>query len=64
MLPEHSPSKRKFRVNVGHNQVVVEGQDRREAIQIARTRLSLEMPRLWDVIFRMEDERFHVEEAA
>lgn len=58
------PTKRRFRVHVGHNHVDVEGHDAREAIQAARSRLSLEMPRLWDVIFHMEDHRFRVEEAA
>lgn len=64
MSYESGPSKRKFRVHVGHNQVDVECQDEREAILAARRRLLVEMPRLWDVIFKMEDARFRVEEAA
>ena len=54
----------RYRVQVGHTATTVESDSPLEAIQEARRRLCLEMPRFWDVIIRMEDSRFEVTEEA
>jgi hypothetical protein len=53
---------RRFRVRVGHSEVSVEGRDAQDAIGRARTALSREMPRLYDVIYHMDPSRFDVTE--
>ena len=52
--------KRTYKVEVGHNSVMVESASPEEAIRAARTRLSLELPRLWDVIQKLDPEKFSV----
>jgi hypothetical protein len=52
--------KRIYKVEVGHSSVMVESANPEEAIRMARTRLSLELPRLWDVIQKLEPEKFSV----
>lgn len=52
--------KRTYKVEVGHNSVLVESASPEEAIRAARTRLSLELPRLWDVIQKLDAEKFTV----
>lgn len=52
--------KRTYKVEVGHNSVMVESASPEEAIRAARTRLSLELPRLWDVIQKLDAEKFSV----
>jgi hypothetical protein len=42
--------------------VTVSGNSAAEAVLHARRRLAGEMPRLWDVIYRMSEEEFRVEE--
>ena len=49
-----------YRVRLGHNEVRVEGRSVGEAIQHARRRFCQEMPRLWDVIHKLDDDRFLV----
>jgi hypothetical protein len=49
-----------YRVEVGHVTLSVRGASPAEAIRIARSRLCLELPRLWDVIRSMDDSRFRV----
>jgi hypothetical protein len=49
---------KKFNVTCGHHLIVVEAKNEREAIDEARRRLSVELPRLWDVISSMEESRF------
>ena len=44
------PTKRLYKVEIGHSSVVVESATADDAIRAARTKLSLEMPRLWDII--------------
>lgn len=51
----------RFKVQVGHESLLVRGLDRSEAIREARRRLCMELPRMWDVIQGLEDERFGVE---
>lgn len=53
--------KKTFRVKLGHAEVSVEGETREEAIRQARRRLSLDMPRLYDVIQRIDDNEFRVD---
>ena len=55
---------KKFSVRLGHTTLVVEADSVREAIEIARRRLGAELPRMWDVIYRMADSAFCVEDAA
>ncbi len=51
---------RTYRVDVGHSTILVESTSIEGAIRAARTKLSLEMPRLWDVIQRMTPDKFNV----
>lgn len=54
------PGKRIYKVDMGHSSVMVEGLSTEDAIRIARTKFSLEMPRLWDVIQQLAPEKFNV----
>jgi len=58
-LPE--PPAAYYEVRLGHASVVVVGHSEAEAIRAARLRLSDEMPRLWDLIHRLDASRFHVQ---
>lgn len=49
-----------YQVSVGHFTVQVAGRTRDEAIQEARRKLCHELPRMWDVIQGLEDNRFQV----
>lgn len=49
-----------FEVKLGHLQLVVRGATKDEAISQARMQLSREMPRMWDVIHKLDDSRFDV----
>jgi hypothetical protein len=49
-----------YRVTVGHVSVAVECSSSAEAVRLARTRLCVELPRLWDVIRTMDASRFKV----
>jgi hypothetical protein len=51
-----------YKVRIGHTEVTVGGNDASEAVRNARRRLAGELPRLWDVIYRMSEEEFRVEE--
>jgi hypothetical protein len=51
----------RFRVEVGHSQVIVLAHDAAEAVREARLAFGRDMPRLWDVINRMEDGQFVVQ---
>ncbi len=52
---------REYRVVVGHTSVRVFGTSRDDAIRNARKRLCLEMPRMWDVINRLDPRSFQIE---
>ena len=43
-----------YEVRIGHTRVRVQGRSDEEALQQAKNRLCMEMPRLWDVIQAME----------
>jgi hypothetical protein len=58
----HGP--RRFRVKVGHSLCTVECETQEQAIRLARTKMCADMPRLWDVIKKMPDAHFRVEEAS
>ena len=53
---------KKYRVKLGLAEVVVECYSKDEALRLARTKLSDDMPRQYDVIHGAEDEKFQVEE--
>ncbi len=53
---------KKYRVKLGLVEVVVECRSKDEAIRLARTKLSDDMPRLYDVIHGAEDQEFQVHE--
>jgi hypothetical protein len=55
------PQNREYKVIVGHASVRVFGHSREEAIQNARMRLCREMPRMWDVIERLDARSFQIE---
>jgi len=57
--PEHEP-KNTFHVRVGHTTVTVKVHSREDAIEHARQRLCLDMPRMWDVIQSLGHHRFEV----
>jgi len=60
----HNPSPViSYRVRVGHAEVTVRSHSQAEAIQMARRQLCSDMPRLWDVIHRMDDRQFLVDPA-
>jgi len=61
MSGERSLTK-KYHVKLGHVEVVVECRSRDEAIRLARTKLSEDMPRLYDVIHGAEDQEFQIDE--
>ncbi len=61
--PERQPVYiHQYKVRIGHTEVTVGGNDTSDAIRNARRRLAGELPRLWDVIYRMSEEEFRVEE--
>ena len=49
-----------YRVRLGHSEVRVDGLSASDAIRNARRRFCQEMPRLWDVIHQLQDDRFQV----
>ncbi len=49
-----------FEVRVGLMRVVVRGTTHEEAITNARTQLSRDLPRMWDIIYGLDDSRFDV----
>ena len=61
MSGERSLTK-KYRVELGLVEVVVECRSKDEVIRIARRKLSDDMPRLYDVIHGAEDQEFQIDE--
>ena len=53
---------KKYRVKLGFSQVSVECSSKEEAIRLARTKLSDDMPWLYDVIHSADDKQFQVNE--
>jgi len=50
-----------YRVQLGHTSTTVQGRTRAEAIHAARRALCKDMPRMWDVIHKLNDDQFIVE---
>ena len=59
--PDSTGRKNKYHVRLGHAQTTVVCGTRDEAVRLARQRLSVEMPRLWDVIHSIADKDFRVD---
>jgi hypothetical protein len=55
------PDTKTFEVHVGLARVRVEAHSPDEAIQIARQAFCREMPRMWDILNSLADERFVVQ---
>jgi hypothetical protein len=53
---------KKYRVKLGLFEFEIECRSKDEAIRLARTKLSDDMPRLYDVIHDIEDPEFQVDE--
>ena len=49
-----------YLVEVGHYSVEVQSVSAADAIREARKQLCQQMPRLWDVIQSLRDDKFHV----
>jgi hypothetical protein len=58
--PTTNGDTRTYRVEVGHNSVIVQSTSVEGAIGAARTLLSLQLPRLWDVIQKLTPDKFSV----
>lgn len=54
----------RYRVRVGHLEVVVIARDEAEAIAFARREMARELPRFYDLIRALEPERFELHKAA
>ena len=54
----------RYRVRMGHMQVVVVAHDETEAIALARRHFSQELPRFYDLIRALEPTRFELHKAA
>jgi len=54
----------RFFVRVGHTTITVESHSVEEAIKKARQVLCQQLPRLWDVIQKLDENRFEVARAA
>ena len=59
-MHEQRDSKTKYQVKVGHAEVSVQCANEDEAVRLARKLLSNDMPRLYDVINRLDVDRFQV----
>lgn len=54
------PMLRFYRVRLGHAEVRVQGESAQDAVRHARRQLCRDLPRLWDVIQSLDDNRFQV----
>jgi hypothetical protein len=55
-----NPELTSYHVQIGFTTVTVKGQTREDALKEARRQLCLDMPRMWDVIQKLDDSRFVV----
>jgi len=53
-----------FHIRVGHWEIRLRAHDPEEAIALARRQMASELPRLYDIIRSLTDNRFQVEAAA
>ena len=58
---EFAATEQLFRVTVGHVSMLVQAGSTPDAIDQARRRMCADMPRLWDVIENLDEDRFLVE---
>jgi hypothetical protein len=54
----------RYRVRVGHLEVVVIARDEAEAIDLARREFASQLPRFYDLIRTLETSRFDLQKAA
>ena len=54
------PTGKQFSVKIGHTEVVVDAASAEDAVRNARRQLGQELPRMWDVIYRLDDVHFQV----
>lgn len=54
----------RYRVRVGHLEVMVVARDETEAIALARRQFANELPRFYDLIRALEPTRFELQKAA
>jgi hypothetical protein len=54
----------RYRVRMGHLEVVVLARDESEAIALARREFSCQLPRFYDLIRSLETTRFELQKAA
>ena len=59
-MPDEPLRLKSYRVKLGQSAVSVECGSKEEAIRLARTKLSSDLPRLYDVIHSAEDKQFEV----
>ncbi len=60
MYSQSQARNRQYRVRLGHAEVTVRCPTAEEALRLARRQLSLLHPRLWDVIYRAQEDRFRI----
>ncbi|TWU21249.1 hypothetical protein [Bythopirellula polymerisocia] len=64
MIRTNEAMLQRYRVKVGHIEVVVSGTNDAEAIANARLQLAKDLPRFYDLIHALEPTRFDVHRAA
>lgn len=52
---------KQYTVAVGHEEVTVFGRDEADAVRQARRKLGEKTPRLWDMIYKLDDYLFRVD---
>ena len=52
---------KQYTVAVGHAKVTVTGRDEADAVRQARRKLGVKTPRLWDIIYKLDDHLFRVD---
>ena len=57
----HDSGLKQYTVAIGHAEVTVTGRDEADAVQQARRKLGVNTPRLWDVIYELDDRLFKVD---
>lgn len=63
-MRDQSKELKNYHVSLGHSVVLVHATTPEEAVAAARRQLALELPRLYDVIFTLTQDRFKVLQAA
>ncbi len=58
--PNQSAELTTYRVQLGHTYTLVKGRSKEEAVLEARRQFCHEMPRMWDMIQKLDDSRFVV----